>query len=204
MKMIALWTGAMSLFFTLSISVSVYEAGRDYLEAGAGNPAAVERSLVDLVGRMSAEASMPGRVQEPKGARIAVVNQDAAAILPIVEWIRKEGKVNKVNALISEKLGLASPTGELPTIQRGFFTDGTRSLMYTFAVVTVNGRQEALAMRRTTEEVVIWRIDMNGSVLVTVRSDGETAKVVPNNTCSTQYEQTIAFFRAVIARPAVG
>lgn len=91
MKTITPWSVAMSAFFSLSITGSLYGAGRDHLEAAAGNPAGVERTRGDLAGRTGLGAPAP--VVIPAAGGVQVANRAPSLDLaPAIAWVMREGR----------------------------------------------------------------------------------------------------------------
>jgi hypothetical protein len=204
MKTITIWSAAMSVFFSLSLSASVYEAGRDYLVAGAGNPAAVERSLTDLVGRMGAtmEAlSLP----KPVPAGMAVANAAPSDDLkPVVDWVRSEGRQSGVAAVAVRLMGLpAAQTGDIPALQKAYRVDADNGAIYAFTLVPIDGRHELIVGRRSASDFVLWRVDARGNPISTVSVDADV-KLVPNDQYREQCRKTIEYFLRKAPRPAVG
>lgn len=173
MKTITLWSVGMSVFFSLSLTGSLYEAGRDHMEAAAG-AAGVERTLGDFAGRMGLSAPPPSDVPAVSHMQIANRAPTAGDISKITDWVGREGHaINEagkpviVNKFLARDLGMDFV--DWPAKQKAFGPENRPDITCVFQVAELNGRREFVVIRVEGSERLFWRVGSDGRPVVTVR-----------------------------------
>ena len=208
MKKIPVWSLAMSAFFSISLSGSLYEAGKDHLQAAAGNPEQVERTLADLVGRMGGAAGASAAIPEAKPRPVMLAARAPAKDLqPAIKWVEEQGKPARIEASAAQALGIALSDGQdVPTLQKAYRIK-SRNIVYLFNVAKVNGRREVVLSRRIDAIIYAWRITEAGEILTTIYVDN-TAElkidIVPNERYQDLFQECADFFLSKVPAPSVG
>jgi hypothetical protein len=190
------WTFAASLFFSISIFGSAFEAVQgSALLAGAGNPQAVQRSLTDFVGRMGgASADMP---EAPAAAGAAIMEmkkgpseEPSEPLAPMASWLLSQGKDKALNATVAKALGFADSIA----VKQKAYKAGD-DLFHIAQVRVENGSDMVFGQLTSGQIGYIWRTDRTGKLLVTVRNSTTTGTIqVPNTEAEGEFEREKAFF----------
>lgn len=178
MKMITVGSVAMSALFSLSLSDSIYAAGRD-------------------LGRTAAH-TITERAFIPQPERIVVAARAPSKDLStLAHWVETQGRVSRVEAPVANALGVGLASGnDLVTKTKSYKTAST-GIIYIFSIATVNGRRELLLARMVGETSCAWRANAAGEIVTTVFIDnsGELKiETVPNELYESLFRETVEYF----------
>jgi hypothetical protein len=197
------WSVAASLFFSVSLFSSAYEAVQaSPMLAGAGNPAAVQRGLTDFVSRMgNVAAEVPSPVAAAHGSAVIVPQASPARLAPEISWTLAQGDDYTLDAKSSGLLGLGDGTNRLPVKQEGWQDDNDQTI-HAFNVSKADHSDLVFIWKTPTQSTVVsWRSDPSGKLILTVVTDASGVRVVPNVTYAKLFASEIVYWDKLVPVP---
>jgi hypothetical protein len=100
----------------------------------------------------------------------------AADVKRVADWVRREGNVSKLDAQWLVPFGIGPESlGVQPTRNFSYEFKEDGGATYAFSLLTVNGAEIMLVARFVPDEMLGWRINAQGTALVSLRRDGAGA-----------------------------
>ena len=123
-------------------------------------------------------------------AQVAPANpKRAARLAALIEWVKKDGRENRLQAFAARLLGLGQ--GDIPT-RRKAFQDDTTKVIYSIDLVSLDSRETYVLYRLIPGQTVMWKMDKLGSieaVLVSLRSGNN----LTNDPHPTALDETMSY-----------
>jgi hypothetical protein len=193
MRNISIWTVSASLFFSLAVSDSAYDALKGPVLAGVGNPQAVERGLANMAGRMGIAPA--GTASMPPEAKAAPVSNQAAKteeLGPVADWLMQKGDKGAVDAFVTKVFGLG--TSDMDARTKTFNSDSPK--LFHFAGVTSDGHDVVLSRQKDDRsQGVVWLTSPKGELRLTAMiNQGPKAEIVPNERFAKGFEAQKKYF----------
>jgi uncharacterized protein YfiM (DUF2279 family) len=193
------WTVGASIFFSVSLFSSAYEAAHVSFAqlAAAGNPQAIQQGLADLASRVGGVTfEMPALVAE--AGAVAVPQAAPARLAPEISWALSKGKRFDIQAGVPALLGLGDGASMFPTIQKGWQDDNDNTIHY-FLISGANNSDILISWQPADKsKTVTWRTAPSGKLLGTVQTDTDPARSVPNATYSTLYASELVYWDKLV------
>jgi hypothetical protein len=187
------WTFLASIFCSISLFGSALDAvGNSALLAGAGNPQAIERTLVNLAGHMGLTPAAPVPAPAADGAAVELKQTEAQKLEeldPVADWLSNEGKDKVCPEGLAKLLGLS---GEFKIKQKSYLDDS--KMVHVGALSAENGRDMVFARVTTDNTGYYWRTDRTGKLLTTVRNDATSSYRVDNSEAAEQFKAQKKYF----------
>lgn len=199
------WSVAVSLFFSISLFGSAYQAAQSSpLLAGAGNPQAVQQGLTTFMSRMGGSgAEMPAPVAQVTGTAVSFSRAAPAERLSrIIDYALAKGKPRNLEPVLVSNLGLGDGTVAFPITRKGWKDDNDGTI-HIFDVSA--SHQEIIITWEPADQSqsIAWRTDPSAKLMVTVLTDASGSRVVPNATYSARFAKELPYWDALVpASPA--
>lgn len=202
MRHISSWSVAASLFCSISLANSVYEAGKTtYMIAGAGNSQVVERQLADFASRMGTAVS-PAAVAPVSGSVTASIPQATAAdrLAPHLKYVLEQGKPSTLPGFAAKPFGLSK--GEDIIVTQKAFSVPSGSWTRVFDVAGAGDSKRIVIIHQTPERSVAWLTDKDGEVILTIKgSNASDTQVVPNADYAQLYQEQLQYWDKKLPNP---
>jgi hypothetical protein len=192
------WTFLASLFFSISLCGTAYDAVQgSAMLAGAGNPAAMERTLTDFVGRMggvhaadlpAAPVASPVALEYHAGAK-----DEKLELEPLADFLNAQGKVKVLDSGISAALGYSTSAN---IKQKAWQTEDA---MKHYSQYNTDNNTDIIFCRQTQEQVgYVWLTDRSGKLVKTIKTGGGQAIKVPNSEAADLFKGEKEYFLAKV------
>jgi hypothetical protein len=112
---------------------------------------------------------------------------------PVAEWVLKEGIDKTLDEAITLRIGL---DGTIPIRHKGYRTTAD-DLRHAFAIAP-KGNSIFISQMDANRNGYIWRTTRAGVLLMTLKQEGSTMKVVPNSQAAAKFAEEKSYFLSKI------
>ena len=127
------------------------------------------------------------------GTPASAQDKSADELGAVAEWVLKEGIDKTLDEAVVLRIGL---DGTIPVRHKGYRTTAD-DLRHAFAI-TPKGQAIFISQMDAANNGYIWRTTRAGVLLMTLKQEGGTIKVVPNSQAAAKFAEEKAYFLSKI------